>query len=349
MAKKILVTGGSGYFGETIVKKHLEIGDIVHILDINKPSINHPNLSFIKCDINDQSLTSKIAGKIDLGFDIIHHNVAQVPIAKDKKLFWKVNKEGTKNLLKSCAIVKTKKIIYTSSSAVYGVPKQNPVLETDIPNPIEDYGRAKYEAELICDKYIQKGLDISIIRPRTIMGPGRLGIFSILFEWIYNGSNIPVLDGGKNIYQFVHADDLADACILAASKPGSDKFNIGAAEFGTMYELLNFLISASNSKSKIKSIPLKLAEIAMNMTSFLGISPLGPYHSLMYGRSMYFDISKAKKELGFAPKYSNNQMFLESYRWYIENRENILRQSGATSPHRKPASQKILKLFSKIF
>ena len=345
MTKKILVTGGSGYFGETVVKKHLEMGDIVYILDINKPNLTHANLFFTECDINSESLTQKI----DLGFDIVHHNVAQVPIAKNKKIFWKVNKDGMENLLKSCEATKVKKIIYTSSSAVYGVPARNPVLESDQPHPMEDYGMAKYEAELICEKYIKKGLDISIIRPRTIMGHGRLGIFSILFEWIYSNANIPVLNGGKNIYQFVHADDLADACILAALKTGSAKYNIGAEEFGSMSEVLQFLINATKSQSRIKSIPLKLAEIGMNFTSLIGISPLGPYHALMYGRSMYFDISKAKNELGFQPKYSNNQMFLESYEWYVANRESILNQSGATSLHRKPAKQKILKLFSKIF
>ncbi len=345
MAKKILVTGGSGYFGETIVRKHLQMGDIVYVLDLNEPSICDPNLFFIKCDINDENL----AKKIDFSFDIVHHNVAQVPIAKDKKFFWKVNRDGTENLLKACEINKVKKIIYTSSSAVYGVPERNPVLESDLPHPMEDYGKAKYEAELICEKYINKGLDISIIRPRTIMGNGRLGIFSILFEWIYSGANIPVLDGGKNIYQFVHADDLADACILAAEKAGSAKFNIGASEFGSMSEVLQFLINDTGSKSKIKSIPLKVAEITMNLTSIIGISPLGPYHSLMYGRSMYFDISKAKKELGFAPKYSNNQMFLESYQWYIANREEILNNKDIASLHRKPVKQKVLKLFSKIF
>ncbi|NBX52496.1 MAG: NAD-dependent epimerase/dehydratase family protein [Proteobacteria bacterium] len=345
MSKKILVTGGSGYFGETMVNKHLERGDFVHILDINKPNIQHSRLSFIQCDINDKSLASKI----DLGFDIVHHNVAQVPIAKNKKIFWKVNKDGIENLLKACSEVGVKKIINTSSSAVYGVPKHNPVLETDLPRPMEDYGKAKYEAELICEKYIQKGLDISIVRPRTIMGHGRLGIFSILFEWIYSGANIPVLDGGKNIYQFVHANDLADACVLVALKPGANKFNIGAEEFGTMYDVLNNLILATNSKSKIKSIPLKLAEISMNLTSFLGISPLGPYHSLMFGRSMYFDISKAKNELGFSPKYTNDQMFLETYRWYVANRDAILKQGSSGSLHKKPVKQKILKIFSKIF
>ena len=85
-----------------------------------------------------------------------------------------------------------------------------------IPKPMENYGKAKYKAEKICQNYISENLDIIIIRPRTILGHGRLGIFQILFEWIREGKNIPVLGKGDNIYQFVHADDLADAIILAS-------------------------------------------------------------------------------------------------------------------------------------
>lgn len=345
MSKKILVTGGSGYFGETLVQKHLEFGDRVVILDLNQPDISHQNLSFIKCDINDESLTKTI----DLGFDVIHHSVAQVPIAKDKEKFWRVNKDGMENLLKSVHELKIPKVIYVSSSAVYGIPEKNPVVETDTPNPREDYGMAKYQAELVCKKYIEKGLDVSIVRPRTIMGHGRLGIFSILFEWIYQGCNIPVLSCGKNIYQFVHSDDLADACILAANKKGSDEFNIGAANFGTMYEVLDNLIQAVGSKSKVKSIPLRPAEIMMNITSFLGLSPLGPYHAMMYGRSMYFDIAKAQKILGYDPQYSNDKMFLESYQYYVKNREKLLSNKTDKSAHKKLLKQKILWLFSKTF
>lgn len=349
MTRKILVTGGSGYFGEVLVKKHLQLGDRVFILDINKPDFHHENLSFIESDINAKDLTNKITSQNNSVFDIIHHNVAQVPLAKDKKKFWQVNKEGTENLLKSAQELGAKKVIYVSSSAVYGIPKKNPVTELAKPNPLEDYGMAKYQAELVCKNYIEKGLDISIIRPRTIMGHDRLGIFSILFEWIYKGSNIPVLNGGNNIYQFVHADDLAEACILAGNKKGSDDFNIGASDFSSMYEVLDFLIKSSNSKSKIKSLPLKPVEMLMNLSSFLGLSPLGPYHALMYGRSIYFDISKAQRELGFQPKYSNNEMFLESYRNYVENRELLFNPRNNKSSHKKLLNQKILWLFSKIF
>src|SRR5262249_23642587 len=147
------------------------------------------------------------------GSGIVYHCVAQVPLAKDKHLFRSVNVEGTRNLLRCAAAAKAAKVIYISSSAVFGVPKSNPVDETAIPVPGEAYGQAKLEGEQLCREFTETaGLDVTIIRPRTIMGHGRLGIFQILFEWIREGYNIPVLGRGDNVYQFVHADDLADAC-----------------------------------------------------------------------------------------------------------------------------------------
>ena len=150
------------------------------------------------------------------------------------------------------------------------------------------------------------GLDVSVVRPRTILGPGRLGIFQILFEWIYQGRNIPVLSGGRNRYQFVHANDLVEALVLAANVKGPQAYNCGASSFGTMREVLEHLCHHAGSGSRVKSLPMWLMVPAMNLSSYLGISPLGAYHSLMYGRSMYFDISKAEAELGWRPKYSNN-------------------------------------------
>ena len=90
----------------------------------------------------------------------------------------------------------------------------------DLRLPVEEYGRAKLAGETLCWEYGRKGLDVSIVRPCTIVGHGRLGIFQILFEWIYQGKNIPVLSDGKNTYQFVHADDLAEACIQASTLKG---------------------------------------------------------------------------------------------------------------------------------
>lgn len=268
---------------------------------------------------------------------MIFHNVAQVPLAKDKRLFWSVNRDGTRNMLEAGARANVRKVIYTSTSAIYGIPKSNPVTEETEHHPMEDYGKAKLAGEKLCLEFAQRGLDVSIVRPRTIMGHGRLGIFQILFEWIYQGANIPVLNDGKNVYQFVHADDLAEAIILASMRPGAETYNCGAARFGTMREVLENLCRAAGTGSKVRSLPMGPMVAAMEVSSRIGISPLGPYHSMMYGRSMYFDISKAQQQLGWQPRYSNDEMFVESYQWYLRNRESTLQNAGAGASHHRSA------------
>ena len=95
-----------------------------------------------------------------------------------------------------------------------------------------------------------KGLNVSIVRPRTIMGLGRLGIFQILFEWIFQGRNIPVLGSGDNIYQFVHAEDLADMCIKVGEVKENNIYNCGATSFSTMRETLEDLCVMQALKAK---------------------------------------------------------------------------------------------------
>ncbi len=338
--EKYLVAGGAGFFGEILVKKLLSQNKLVRSFDLNNTNIKHPNLEVITGDVTNPRAVDQATD----GVDLVLHNIAQVPIAKDKELFWSVNEGGTKNLLKSSLKHGVRHFIYTSSSAVYGAPEKNPVNEKTPPSPAEDYGRAKLAGELLCKEYIAKGLVCSIVRPRTILGMGRLGIFQILFEWIYKGLNIPVIDKGKNIYQFIHAKDLATACIAAAEKAEPNDYNIGAETYGTMYEVLESLILHSNSKSRIRSVSSRLIEAPMNLTSKLGVSPLGAYHALMYGKDMYFDIGVAKKELQFKPIYSNNEMFIESYEWYCKNRGLILSGKLSGSKHQTAIKQKILRV-----
>jgi nucleoside-diphosphate-sugar epimerase len=339
IATRSLVTGGAGYFGHLLVQRLRLQGHTVRIFDLNDLDDRPEDVEFQRGDIRDPVAICKAAE----GMDLIFHNVAQVPLAKDRHLFWSVNRDGTQNALEAGRRACIRKFIYTSSSAVFGAPKQNPVAEATIPEPMEDYGRAKLEGERLCSQFIQS-FDVAIIRPRTILGHGRLGIFQILFEWIYQGINVPVLSGGKNIYQFVHAFDLADACILAGTRAGSGTYNCGTDRFGTMADLLGGLCLSAGTGSVVKSIPMWLAQAGMNISSAIGLSPLGPYHALMYGRSLYFDISKARQELGWSPVYSNDEMVLESYKWYCANRTRILQQGSAVSHHRSAVNQGILGL-----
>ena len=338
-AQLSLITGGSGYFGSLLRDRLRARGRAVRVFDLVDADDRPDDVSFVQGDIRDAARVAEAVA----GCDAVYHCVAQVPLAKDKALFRSVNVNGTENLLLATLAAKVRKVIYVSSSAVFGAPKSNPVTEETLPTPGEAYGRAKLAGEKLCRAYGAQGLDVTIIRPRTIMGHGRLGIFQILFEWIREGHNVPVLGRGDNIYQFVHADDLAEACILAAARPGATIYNCGAAKFGTMRETLEGLCAHAKTGSRVRSVPMLPAVLFMKLTSALGLSPLGPYHALMYGRSLWFDSAKAQRELGWQPRFSNEEMFAQSYEWYLANREKALSTSGAAH-HRSAVKQGILAL-----
>lgn len=343
MKNKALITGGAGYFGSLLLRKLLENNYECAIFDLNDADDRPKEVEFIQGDIRDYDAILAACK----GVNVVHHNVAQVPLAKDKELFHSVNYDGTENLLRAALEARVGKVVHTSSSAIFGIPDKNPVTEETPAKPGEAYGKAKYEGELLCHTYVEKGLDVSIVRPRTIMGHGRLGIFQILFEWIYEGANVPVFGKGDNIYQFVHADDLADACILAGERQGSETYNCGAEKFGTMREVLEALCRHANTGSKVSSVPMTPTVIGMKLTSAIGLSPLGAYHSLMYGNSMYFDITKAKQQLGWQPRYSNEQMFIDSYEWYLKHRQEVL-SSTTGSHHRRGVKQGVLGIVKKL-
>ncbi len=344
MKKKALITGGSGYFGESLLKKLLTKGYDCTVLDINSPDESLLNkIKFFNTDIRDYEGVVKASE----GIDYIFHNVAQVPLAKDKELFDSVNNIGTMNIVKAANKNGCKHLVYTSSSAVFGVPPYNPVTENTPTKPVEEYGKAKLDGEKMCLDYKDQ-MKVTIIRPRTILGNGRLGIFQILFEWVYSNQNLPVFDGGNNIYQFVHCDDLSEACINSVEERATGIFNIGTRDYCSMKQTLETLISHSKKKSRIISLPSKIIVPLMNLASNLGLSPLGPYHSAMYGKSLFFDISKAEKKLKWKSKYSNEDMIKESYDWYIKNRLSLLNNKSQKSLHKSSVKQGILYLIGKL-
>ncbi len=344
MYKNALVTGGSGYFGTLLCKQLAIEGWNVRNLDINPPEENLENVDFYKYDVRDLSQAKLIFKDVDT----IFHNVALVPITKSSN-YSETNLLGTKNTIEMAIKSGVKSFIYTSSSAVFGVPKSNPVKIHDVPIPAEKYGKSKLDAEFLTSTYSSE-IDVSIIRPRTILGHGRLGIFQILFDWISKGWNIPVLGNGENIYQFVHADDLAKACILASSSKGLNYYNIGAKNFCSMRETLEALCNYAETGSKVISLPQNIFEYFMNSASFLRLSPLGAYHSLMYGRSLYFDTTKAENELGWKPTYSNKDSIIDSYKFYKSNKDKFNSNDIKLdkSPHSLPMKQGILKLLGYI-
>lgn len=337
-----LVTGGAGYFGSILAARLRRGGARVRIFDAAAADPSD-GIEYHRGDIRDREAVRRACE----GIDIVYHCVAQVPLARDDRLFDSVNRDGTRTLLEAARAAGVRKVIHLSSSAVFGVPPSNPVTNDTPRVPAEPYGRAKLEAERVCEEIAAAGSDITIIRPRTIVGPGRLGIFQVLFDWARQGANLPVLDDGRNIYQFVDADDLADACVRAAARAGSATFNIGAAEFGTMRETLVGLCEHAGTGSRVVSLPGGPARVAMQLTAALRLSPLAPYHWIMFGRSFYFDIAPAVDALGWRPRRSNVEAIAAAYDWYVKNRDRVL-AGDQPSLHRSAIRQGILRFVGRL-
>jgi len=338
MTTTSLVTGGSGYFGSLLVGHLVAAGHAVRVLDLHDADDRPAGVEIVVGDIRDRST---VARAVD-GVDVVFHNVAQVPLAKDPVLLRTVNVDGTKLLLDAAAAAGVRKIVHTSSSAVFGVPASNPVLPSTVPSPVEAYGHAKLAAEWACLEAVARGLDVTIVRPRTILGHGRLGIFGILFDWIADGADVFVLGDGSNRYQFVHADDLAEVCRLAAEREGPMVINAGTDRFGTMRESLESLCRYAGTGSRVRSLPAAPASLAMRAAAALRVAPFAPYHWIMYSKSLWFDIEHARDALGWQPRFSNEEMFAASYDWFLANRSST--DDAGASQHRTSAKQGALRL-----
>jgi nucleoside-diphosphate-sugar epimerase len=344
MPRSVLITGGSGYFGSLLAARALAQGDAVRIFDVNPPGSEVDAAEFVQGDVRDGAALDAACR----GVDVLFHNVAQVPLAKDRALFEAVNVGGTGRMLVAARKAGVKKVVHTSSSAIFGIPEHNPVTESTPGRPLEAYGRAKLQAENLCHEAVATGVDVTIIRPRTILGHGRLGIIAMLFEFVADGAPVFVLGGGLNRYQFVHATDLADACLRAGERPGPATYNIGAVEFGTMRDTLQALVDHAATGSRVRSLPVAPARIVMRALTEAGQAPFAPYHWLLYGESLYFDTTKARTELGWEPKHSNASALIESYEWFLTHRAELESGEHSGSHHQTTVRPGLVRLLKRV-
>jgi nucleoside-diphosphate-sugar epimerase len=341
VVKRALVTGGSGFLGTEVTNRLLQSGWDVVVFDLNKPM--QPDVQFIRGDIRDFVRCASAVQDID----VVFHNVAQVPLAKNKELFNSVNIDGAKTILDASANADVKKFIMTSSSAVFGLPMNLPANKFPELNPVEEYGKAKLAGERQITEFHKSKMDIAIVRPRTILSPGRLGLFSILFDWISKGLDVFIFGDGEAPYQFIHASDLAGGLENASNLTGFNVLNLGAMSYGTLRSDLEDLCAYAKTGSRVRSIPAGLARKPLLAASKAGLIPLATYQLLLYSQAMYFDSSDDWDSLSFQPSFSNRDCFRESYDWY---RENLNRNSDSSelSVHQKPTTGLSLRLFEKF-
>jgi nucleoside-diphosphate-sugar epimerase len=233
------------------------------------------------------------------------------------------------------------------STAVYGVPDHHPLFEDDRLVGVGAYGESKIEAEELAHAFTARGLDTVIVRPKTFVGPERLGVFEILFDWIREGRRIPILGDGTNRYQLLAVEDLVDAVVrcLDAAGVGGEALNVGAVEFGAVRADLEALIAHAGSSSHLRPVPARPTELVLRAIELARLSPLAEWHYRTAHRDSFVSVDKARRLLGWEPRFSNAETLCATYDWHLAHRES-LGQAGTT--HRVPWRQGVLGLVGRF-
>jgi nucleoside-diphosphate-sugar epimerase len=283
------------------------------------------------------------------GSDIVVHCAAALPLYSPEDIYT-TDVDGSRNVLRAAKKNGIKRVIQISSTAVYGIPDHHPLFETDKLVGVGHYGIAKIKAEQVCAEFRKEGMVVPIIRPKSFIGPERLGVFAIFYDWAQDGRNFPMIGGGNNRYQFLDVEDLCEAIYLCATLPEektNDTFNIGAQEFTTMREDYQAVLDKAGFDKKIICFPAMPVILALRVLELLRLSPIYKWIYETACKDSFVSIEKAKKQLGFKPLYSNKDALLRNYQWYIEHKEEFKNKVGVS--HRVPWKFGILNFIKKFF
>jgi nucleoside-diphosphate-sugar epimerase len=343
---RILITGGAGFLGYHLASKVIKEKHKLSLLDIaDFDRSEYPGgVEFYQGDVRDSELLSKIMPNVDL----VIHAAAALPLWSRQEIF-SINVKGTRNVLDIARKNGVQRVIFISSTAVYGIPEKHPILESDPLIGVGPYGESKIMAEEICLKYRERGMCVPIIRPKTFIGIGRLGVFQILFDWVQSGKRIPIIGSGKNRYQLLEVEDLVEAIFSSATQDANkvnDTFNVGAKHFGTVREDVSALCDFAGTGARVMATPACLVKIVLRLFELLKLSPLYKWVYDTADKDSFVSIEKVESKLGWTPRYSNAEGLIHSYKWYLEHRREMENKVGIT--HRVAWKQGILGILKKF-
>ncbi len=343
--RTVLVTGGSGFLGSLLVARLLDLGLAVVNVDLQPSPAEHPNLESHQADIRDSAALQRIFSRHKIG--TVYHCAAMLAHGGvDEHTLWTSNVDGTREVAEQARRAKAERLIYTSSNCLWAQNFGRPVREDDEPKPAETYGLSKWEGEKVLRRY-EGDLQIVTLRCPTIIDEGRLGLLTILFDFIAENRKVWVVGSGANHYQFIYAQDLIDAMLKAEGYGRSATFGIGSDDVRSMREVYQYVIEKAGSRSRVASLPKSPALLAMRAAHLAKISPLGPYHYKMIAEDFSFDTAAIKQELRWSPTLANHEMLYRAYRYYFQNRREIQARKNV-SAHRKASSLGVIRLLKWI-
>ncbi len=345
-AGPFLITGGAGFLGINLVRHLLARGAQVTSLDL--APFDHPERDRVRVVRGDIRRREDVERAM-AGATIVVHTAAALPLYSPEEIR-STDIDGTRVVSEVAEALGVARLIHISSTAVYGVPDHHPLVESDRLHGVGPYGEAKVAAEEICLAARARGMCVPILRPKSFVGPERLGVFALLYEWAHEGRNFPILGRGRNRYQLLDVEDLCEAIWLAATVPAeraNDTFNIGAAEFGTIGSDFQAVLDEAGHGKRVIPFPAAPVILALRILERLGASPLYQWIYETVAKDSFVSIDKARAALGFAPRWSNREALVRNYRWYVDNLDALRDRSGVS--HRVPWKQGALALAKRFF
>jgi nucleoside-diphosphate-sugar epimerase len=345
MSMRVLVTGGAGFLGINLVRALLTRGDTVVSLD--REPFDYPERGRIT-EVRGDIRTRADVDRAIAGCDVVVHAAAALPLYEPREIHT-IDIDGTRTVLEAARAAKCGRVVHISSTAVYGVPDHHPLVETDRMHGVGPYGIAKVEAEQVCEAARTAGQIVAVLRPKSFVGPERLGVFALMYEWAREGRDFPILGRGSNRYQLLDVEDLCDAIILAltcAPAIANQTYNLGAAEFTTLREDFQSVLDDAGFGRSIRSLPVAPALWTLRLLERAKLSPLYPWIYETVTQDSFVSIDKARTQLGWTPRYSNKDALVRNYRWYLANVDR-LGVAGVT--HRVPWKQGALALAKVVF
>ena len=231
---KVFITGGAGFLGINLVRHLLAHGFSPVSFDI--ADFDYPERRLITAMIGDIRNVEAVREAMRGSAMVVHAAAALPSYTADAIMSTEV--AGTRNVLQAALDCGISRVVHISSTAVYGTKASGATEDSDI-EVIGPYAEAKILAERECEPFRAKGMCIPVLRPKTFVGPERLGIWSILYDWAYSGSGFPLIGQGHNKYQLLDVEDFCDAIhvtMTGTPEDVNDVFNVGAKSFGSMRE-----------------------------------------------------------------------------------------------------------------